>query len=142
MSQLQFTVSATDSSRQVILEIFINDVLARCVRASDPACTVSIDLNDDQPKSRVELRMSGKTKHHTRLGQDGTIQQDLLFVFSDWQIDGLDVGQVISGSARYQHDTNGHSQPRSEKFFHAMGCNGSVDFTIEHPVYLWLLENM
>lgn len=91
---------------------------------------------------QLEFVMSGKTPAHTVLDADGNIVSDAVLEFSSVEFDDINVDALLQKLAQYTHDFNGSGHTVTESFYHAMGCNGTVNLEFSSPVYLWMLEHM
>ena len=59
-----------------------------------------------------------------------------------FHIEELDIDQLFLEKCVYTHSFN-NTQSEIEDTFHGIaGCNGTISFKFNTPVYLWLLENM
>jgi hypothetical protein len=67
---------------------------------------------------------------------------DAVLTIKDLAFDEIKLGHMLTELATYTHNFNGTKEPVQEKFYGAMGCNGTVSLKFAAPVYLWLLENM
>jgi hypothetical protein len=86
--------------------------------------------------------MFGKLPEHTKVDEQGNIVQDAVLKIDGVKFDDIEIDQLLSEQAVYQHDFNGNGPQVQEKFYGAMGCCGRVTLQFESPVYLWLLENL
>ena len=86
--------------------------------------------------------MTGKTSAHTLLDADGNILKDAMLSIRNIAFDGINIDKLVHTLATYQHDFNGTQDPTIDKFYGAMGCNGSITLEFTTPFYLWLLEHM
>jgi len=101
------------------------------------------NIDDDVERDHVlNIVMSGKTIQDTVLDSNGNILEDKLVLFSNFEIDDINIDQIIDQQAKYQHNFNGTKQDIQDTFYKTMGCNGVVTLKFSTPVYLWLLENM
>jgi hypothetical protein len=96
----------------------------------------------DNTAYTLEIVMSGKQSNHTVINQDGEILQDRVIEISNIALDDIELAQVFVEQARYHHNFNGTQAATVDKFYGAMGCNGTVELKFSAPVYMWLLENM
>jgi len=99
---------------------------------------------DDSGESTHLLcfKMSGKMPEHTTISASGEILQDRVIKIEDIAFDDIILGHMVTELAKYHHDFNGTSENTVQKFYGAMGCNGTVQLEFATPIYLWLLENM
>lgn len=111
--------------------------------AIDQEITVAHDLNDSEEIDHcLTLVMSGKRSDHTVIDQDNKIVSDSMLYIEDLQFDGIDITTIFYNLATYHHNFNGNGTDTVDKFFGAMGCNGTVELKFSTPVYLWFLEHM
>lgn len=90
----------------------------------------------------LEMKLSGKGPEHTKVDAQGQILEDVMVTVSDIKIDEVNIDQILSNQAVYEHDFNGTGQTTRDRFYGHMGCNGHVRLQFFTPVYIWLLENM
>jgi hypothetical protein len=100
------------------------------------------ELDDDDGEHELRLVLQGKLPEHTKIDEQGNIISDATLQISNVTIDKLDVDKLFQSHSVYTHDFNG-TQPEIVDTFHGIaGCNGTISFKFNTPVYLWLLENM
>jgi len=99
------------------------------------------DFPDDTGSHSFEIQMSGKLPKHTTVGENGELINDTVVQITDISAEDTDIGMLFFDRSVYQHDFNGTGTRVQDKFHGIMGCNGSVKFEFESPVYLWFLEN-
>lgn len=87
----------------------------------------------------VELR--DKTQQHTILDSAGNITDDCQIFIDSICIDDIDISRVFYDLSKYRHDGNGQEALHERDFYRVMGCNGTVRFEFNTPVYAWLLEH-
>ena len=110
-------------------------------RLTDTPVTVQHEFVDNRPHV-LEIIMSGKEPRDTVLDNKGRILEDRLIDIEDIMLDDIDITSIVRRQATYTHNFNG-SQPKTVgEFYSIMGCNGTVRFEFDSPVYNWLLENM
>jgi hypothetical protein len=76
------------------------------------------------------------------LDAQGNIVSDQVIKLDQFRLDDIELDQLVWQHATYQHDQNGHAELSQHGFYGVMGCNGTVTFEFDSPVYLWLLENL
>ena len=106
------------------------------------ASTINLDLADDDGSHVLEIAMSGKQPHHTKIDSTGQITQDVVVTIHDVTFDDINLGHVLTEKAVYNHNFNNTTDRLEDKFYGTMGCNGTVRLEFTTPIYLWLLENM
>lgn len=140
---LTFRVEPSDLSTPLQLSVWLNDQCCLPTTTITEPLDFSTEIADDDDKQyNLKIVMSGKTDAHTKVDDQGNIVKDALLMFEKFELMGIDIGQVVSKNAIYQHNHNGHSEDVNDKFFSSMGCNGTVELAFNTPVYLWLLENL
>lgn len=109
----------------------------------DQEITVVHDIDDGTEIDRcLTFVMSGKRSDHTVIDQDNNIVSDSMLYIEDLQFDGIDITTIFYNLATYHHNFNGNGVDIVDKFFGAMGCNGTVELKFSTPIYLWFLEHM
>jgi hypothetical protein len=90
----------------------------------------------------LEIELQHKLPEHTSIDESGNILSDRVIELQNISLDDIQLGQIFTQLATYQHDFNGSQPMIQDQFFGSMGCNGTVRLKFVSPVYLWLLENM
>jgi hypothetical protein len=90
----------------------------------------------------LEIELQNKLPEHTSIDESGNILSDRVIELQNISLDDIQLGQIFTQLATYQHDFNGSQPMIQDQFFGSMGCNGTVRLKFVSPVYLWLLENM
>ena len=57
-------------------------------------------------------------------------------------LENVDLGYTFIENSVYHHDFNGTQDPVEDEFYGDMGCNGTLTFSFQSPVYMWLMMNM
>jgi hypothetical protein len=100
------------------------------------------EFDDDDGEHELRFVLKNKLSDHTKVDQDNKIISDATLFVSNIRFEDVSCQQIVYESAKYQHDFNGTGAPIIDKFYGAMGCNGTVTVKFTTPIYLWLLENM
>lgn len=104
---------------------------------------IEIKIDDAQEGAhRLVWRLHGKTAEHTKIDSEGVIVSDSMILVENLALDDIEITNYLSQICVYEHDFNGTGELTQDKFFGAMGCNGSVTMGFATPLYLWLLETM
>ena len=103
---------------------------------------ISIEIPDDEASHELRFVLKNKTAEHTQIDATGNIVTDARLNITNIAFDTIQLGQLISEQATYEHDFNGTHALAQHKFYGEMGCNGTVRLKFSTPVYLWLLEHM
>jgi hypothetical protein len=86
--------------------------------------------------------MKNKTMDHTTVDENGQIVKDAFLKISNFYIDNQELGYTFLEQCKYHHDFNGTQDPVEDEFYGDMGCNGTVTFSFQSPIHLWLIMNM
>jgi len=145
MSLVSFscTVNSTDTSCPLGLLILLNDTPVANINHVDQEYQIDHDFSDvDNGEYDLQFVMTGKLPEYTILDQQGTILQSPMLTISDFKFEDIVLGTKFLEKSVYQHDFNGSGPSTIEPFFGNMGCNGTVSFKFNTPLFLWLLENV
>lgn len=140
-SKLNLEISATGPGCDLAFFLDGSSVWSGPVTADPQQVVVEFD-DFQEAQHELIMVMSGKTRRHTRLNEQGDIVEDLLVTVKPITLDGINIDNIVTSLAEYHHDFNGTQAPVVEKFYGHMGCNGTLKLHFTTPVYLWLLENM
>lgn len=141
LTNITFNVKSTNKPLELEVK-FDSQVMFDKVIDNGPH-PVEISIDDEAEDSHtLELVMKGKTVDHTTVDSDGNILKDSQLVFSDIEVDGINIEELFWFQAEYSHDFNGGGDLTVENFYGSIGCNGTVRIDITTPIYLWLLENI
>jgi len=139
---ISFTVRNSDPTIPLGLEVWVGD---QQLYNSDHVFdleTVTVTITDDEAEHELRLVLKHKQLDHTKIDDQGNILKDAYLIFDNFLFDEVDCDILVHELSRYHHDFNGTSDPVTEAFYGAMGCNGAVKLQFTTPLYLWLLENM
>ena len=103
---------------------------------------IFVEISDDDGNHELRFVMKNKTSDHTKVDSDGNITADARLIVTDLSFDEISLGHMLTEQAVYTHDFNGTSTITQDKFYHELGCNGTVTLKFDTPEYLWLLEHM
>jgi hypothetical protein len=144
MNSIQFkcVISSTDFSVPLGMEIWIDQHRLFDQDHIDHAYQVEHEISDDDGDHELRFVLKHKQSDHTQVDADGTIITDATITVNGIEFDGIDCNYLTTVLARYQHDFNGTGEPTTDRFYGALGCNGTVILKFTTPIYLWLLENM
>ncbi len=135
-------IDSSDKKITLGTEVWIDNICVVNVEHVDRIVHFSHVLEEDNAEHELRIVMKHKTPDHTELDDAGNIIRDAMLSISDIKFDEIALGQVLLNKAVYTHDFNGSQPPVDDKFFGALGCNGTVRLKFTAPTYLWLLENM
>ena len=140
-AKLGFKISATEAVLDLAVCLDGKIQWQGCPGTDVQDITVEFDDTDDQPHV-LEFVLSGKTIEHTKITDQGEITSDVRVRIQDIAFDDIEIDQIVSELAEYNHDFNGTQPAIVDQFYGEMGCNGTVRLKFTTPIYLWLLENM
>ena len=138
---VRFTVQNTGHEQPLTLRLLVDN---QCVWESvvTDSQTVTVDVSAEDGDHSLTWEMSGKTTEYTVVDSDNNIVSDACLEFANIEFDGINIDQLVQKLAQYRHDFNGTGAAINDKFYHSMGCNGTVTLEFSSPFYLWLLEHM
>jgi hypothetical protein len=144
MSMVKFSCNIGTSNAEIPLgiQVWIDDL---CVHEHSHVCEtyhISHEINDDDADHVLRFVLKNKLPEHTVVDESGNILSDARLCIDNIQFDEIECGQIVCGSAEYQHNFNGTGVDTQERFYGEMGCNGTVSLKFTTPIYLWLLEKM
>ena len=139
---LKCALTSTDFTVPLGMRILLDDQVI--YENSHVAAEEQIEhkLSDADAEHELTFELFGKLAEHTKINEAGEIVKDALLSITAFELDEIDIFQVIQDIAVYYHDFNGTKEPVESEFHGDIGCNGKVKFKFNTPVYLWLLENM
>lgn len=140
-SYLSFTVSPSNPAEPLGLEVWINQQQLFNAESLTQAVPIRYEFNDEvEADYLLKIVLKNKQLAHTQIDADNNIVSDSLLVLSDFELEGIDITQLVFEQAEYLHNFNGHGSETTDKLYGAMGCNGVVSITFSTPLYIWLLE--
>lgn len=139
---LSFDVTPTDASAGLGIELWWDNTLIQNIDTVTESMHVQAQLPDDDQQHDIRLIMKNKLSEHTQLDAQGHIEKDACLIIENFSLDDIQLGYLLTEKSRYEHNTNGTTDPGNHQFFGTMGCNGAVILSIQTPIYLWLLENL
>ena len=104
--------------------------------------SVIIEIPEDDGEHELRLVLKNKTANDTQIDKDGNIISDARLIITDLEFEEIALGHIFTEQAVYTHNFNGTKESIQDKFYHEMGCNGTVSLKFSTPIYLWLLEHM
>jgi hypothetical protein len=140
--QLACRISSTNPADPVGLEIWLDNTQLYNSEQVTDTVNFTHDFADSDADHHLRFVMKNKTAEHTQVDSDGNILTDSCICIENLSFDQIELGQIVTDQAVYNHDFNGTADAVQDKFFGIMGCNGTVTLSFTTPIYLWLLENM
>lgn len=141
-TKLLFNVETSDAECPFDVEIILDDIVMLKNNHVQEKITFEYDIDDNDGDHELQIRITGKTPDHTKIDAVGTIIKDATLFIHNFEIDNIDVNQLFLEKCVYTHDFNGTQPEITDSFHGTAGCNGTISFKFNTPVYLWLLENM
>jgi len=135
-------LDTTDPATKLGFEAWIDDKKFHDTDHVAHRQQIFIEIPDDDAEHELRLIMKNKTTEHTRIDEAGNVAADARLKITDIAFDEIQLGHMVTELATYEHDFNGTGQPKQDKFYSEMGCNGTVSLKFSTPIYLWLLEHM
>ena len=136
------SIGTTDATVPLGIEIFFDDL---SVFNSDHVTGTVLfqqEFSDSEGEHEIRFVLKNKLPENTVINDHGTIISDACLTIKDAAFDDIDLGHMFAEQAGYTHNFNGTQAETTERFYGAMGCNGTVALKFTTPIYLWLLENM
>jgi len=140
--QLTCTISSTNPTAAVGLEIWINDTQIYNTEHVSKTVNFAHEFADTDGEHQLQFVMKNKTHDHTKIDEAGNILSDCRICIEKLSFDEIDLQQIFIEQAVYEHDFNGTADKIKDQFFGELGCNGTLTLAFTTPIYLWLLENM
>jgi hypothetical protein len=135
-------LDTTDSSATLGFEAWIDNHKFFDTDHVQERQRIFVEISDDDGNHELRFVMKNKTSDHTKVDSNGNITADARLIVTDLSFDEILLGHMLTEQAVYVHDFNGTSTVTQHKFYHDMGCNGTVSLEFTTPICVWLLENM
>ena len=135
-------IGTTDASAALGLEIWLDDLPIYNTDHVTDSQQLNHEFSDADGEHELRFVMKNKTGDLTQVDEAGEILKDACLTISDVFFEEINLGHMFIEQTEYTHDFNGTQAEITEKFYGAMGCNGTVSLKFTTPVYLWLLEKM
>lgn len=143
LTRMSFVISNTDPAVPLGTEVWVDDQRVLNVEHVCEPVEFAHEFDDDQAGEHcIRVVMKYKTRRVTKVDSQGKIVKDALLTLSKFFCDHIDIESVFIELSTYTHTNNGATEPIQQRFYGAMGCNGTVELKFSTPIYLWLLENM
>jgi hypothetical protein len=140
--KIAFDIAPTSPTCPFYVEVWLDQSKLLSVNHVTDVVHFEHELDDDDSEHQLKLILQGKLPEHTKIDEQGNIISDATLQIYNVVIDDIDVNHLFLEKCVYTHDFNG-TQPAIVDTFHGIaGCNGTISFKFNTPVYLWLLENM
>jgi hypothetical protein len=141
-AKISFAISPSDPACPLGVEVWIDQQQIFNTEHLADTVNVSHDIDEDDAEHQLRVVLKHKKTEHTIMDTDGNITRDAVINVGAFEIDGIDVEQLVQHLAVYTHNFNGSAAEIQDQFFDIMGCNGTLSLKFSTPIYIWLLENM
>jgi len=139
---ISFDLTSSDYACGLGFEVYYNDKQMFNIDHVASGTPVAFTLDAEEGDQELKFIMKNKTMDHTTVDDDGQIVKDACLNISNFYIDNQELGHTLLEQCKYHHDFNGTQDPVVEDFYGDMGCNGTLKFAFQSPVYMWLIMNM
>jgi hypothetical protein len=141
-SNFSFEIVPSNVDNPLTVSVWLDNDCVFGPTAITNVTPVVVAVADDNDNHNLHIELSGKTADYTKVDADGNIVSDSVIDIVSPKFDDTNIKNIMVKLAVYQHDTNGTTDQRNDRFYGTMGCNGRVSLPFETPVYLWICENM
>ena len=139
---ISFNLSSSDYDCGLGFEVFYNNKQISNVDHCRSSTMLAFTLDAQEGDQELKFIMKNKTMDHTTVDENNKIVNDACLNISNFTIDNAELGHTFLEQCKYHHDFNGTQDPVVDKFYGNMGCNGTLIFSFQSPIYLWLVMNM
>ena len=139
---ISFNLSSSDYDCGLGFEVFYNNKQISNVDHCRSNTMLAFTLDAQEGDQELKFIMKNKTMDHTTVDENNKIVNDACLNISNFTIDNAELGHTFLEQCKYHHDFNGTQDPVVDKFYGNMGCNGTLIFSFQSPIYLWLVMNM
>ena len=142
-SYISFEISPSNAEAPLGAEVWLDQQLIFNTESLTAAELVRCDIDDTVEEEHVlKIILKNKRSEHTVLDDDQNIVADSLLLLNNFELESIDINQLVYEHAEYCHDFNGNGPAITEKIYGSMGCNGSLSLKFSTPLYVWLLDKM
>jgi hypothetical protein len=141
-AKISFDIAPSDPACPLGVEVWIDQQQIFSTEHLADTVNVSHDIDEDDAEHELRVILKNKLPEHTTVDTDGNITRDAVITVDKFELEEIDVNQIVQEQAVYHHNFNGSAAETQSKFFGSMGCNGTMSLKFSTPIYLWLLENM
>jgi hypothetical protein len=139
---ISFDLTSSDYDCGLGFEVFYNNKQILNIDHCRSSTMLAFTLDAEEGDQELKFIMKNKTMDHTTVDKNGQIVKDACLNVSNFYIDSIELGHTFLEQCKYHHDFNGSQDPVVDKFYGDMGCNGTLIFSFQSPIYLWLVMNM
>ena len=139
---ISFDLTSSDYDCGLGFEVFYNNKQILNIDHCQSSTMLAFTLDAEEGDQELKFIMKNKTMDHTTVDENGQIVKDAYLNISNFTINSVELGHTFLEQCKYHHDFNGSQDPVVDKFYGDMGCNGTLIFSFQSPIYLWLVMNM
>ena len=139
---ISFDLTSSDYDCGLGFEVFYNNKQILNIDHCRSSTMLAFTLDAEEGDQELKFIMKNKTMDHTTVDENGQIVKDAYLNISNFTINSVELGHTFLEQCKYHHDFNGSQDPVVDKFYGDMGCNGTLIFLFQSPIYLWLVMNM
>jgi hypothetical protein len=139
---ISFDLTSSDYDCGLGFEVFYNNKQILNIDHCRSSTMLAFTLDAEEGDQELKFIMKNKTMEHTTVDENNKIVNDACLNISNFTIDSAELGHTFLEQCKYHHDFNGSQDPVVDKFYGDMGCNGTLIFLFQSPIYLWLVMNM
>jgi hypothetical protein len=139
---ISYILNTTDPAAMLGFEAWVDNKKFSDIDHVQAEHSILIEIPDDDGDHELKFILKNKTAEHTQVDKAGNILSDTTLVITDLAFDEIRLGHMFSEHAIYTHNFNSTKETIQDRFYGAMGCNGTVSLKFTTPIYLWLLEHM
>jgi hypothetical protein len=139
---ISFDLTSSDYDCGLGFEVFYNNKQILNIDHCRSSTMLAFTLDAEEGDQELKFIMKNKTMEHTTVDENNKIVNDACLNISNFTINSAELGHTFLEQCKYHHDFNGSQDPVVDKFYGDMGCNGTLIFSFQSPIYLWLVMNM
>ena len=146
---ISFDLTSSDYDCGLGFEVFYNNKQILNIDHVASVTPVAFTLDAEDGDQELKFIMKNKIMDHTTVDENGKIVKDACLNISNFTINSAELTVPMKlgyttflEQCKYHHDFNGTQNPIEDEFYGDMGCNGTIVFLFQSPVYLWILETV
>ena len=140
---ISFAISPSNVEKPLGAEVWLDQQIVFDTESLTAAESVRCDIDDEVEAEHVlKIVLKNKLPEHTVIDAEQNIVSDSLLLLTNFELEGIEIDQLVFDQAEYFHDFNGSGPATTDKVYNSMGCNGTLSLKFYTPLYLWLLDKM
>ena len=140
--ELAFNLTSTDYSAELGFCVTLDNNTIIDIPHVDKETPINVKMQVDDGEHDLKFTMRNKTENHTTVDENNNIVTDARLIIDNFILDQIELKNNFTENTVYYHDFNGTAKPIKDKFYGDIGCNGTVVFKFESPIYIWFLAIM